>query len=177
MSDLTIADLTFISREELSKLLRTSSSAAGSNISEPFESTLETTPSDVPQPADATVIAPKDSEIAIIDVRDGDHVGGHIKNSIHAPSSELDYRMPELVRTLKNKDTIVFHCALSQQRGPSAALRYLREKKRLEGKKEGEENGQKVLVLDGGFVKWQEAYGKDKDLTEAYEEDIWKFGY
>ena len=64
----------------------------------------------------------------------------------------------------------MFHCALSQQRGPSAALRYIRERKRLlamtakgavredseysNGKVENPE--QKVLVLEGGFVKWQE---------------------
>jgi Cdc25 family phosphatase len=41
--------------------------------------------------------------------------------------------MPELVRKLKDKDTVVFHCALSQQRGPSAALLYLRERERLLG--------------------------------------------
>ena len=87
--------------------------------------------------------------------------------------------MPELVRTLKDKDIVVFHCALSQQRGPSSALRYLREKERLqsvnkkvtdnadlsvEGVKanttaDGEgvvKNGQTVYVLEGGFVKWQE---------------------
>lgn len=81
----------------------------------------------------------------------------------------------------------MFHCALSQQRGPSAALRYMRERKRLlglpekgEGKTEETEaknREQKVLVLDGGFVKWQEKYGEDKRLTEAYQKDIWEFGY
>lgn len=94
----------------------------------------------------------------------------------------------------------MFHCALSQQRGPSAALRYLREKGRLEGKteeevvgkdkeegteggkeeggeKEGKKKEQKVLVLDGGFVKWQEKYGPDKRLTEAWVKDVWEFGY
>ena len=60
-----------------------------------------------------------------------DHIGGHIRNSIHAPSSALDYKIPELVRKLKDKETVVFHCALSQQRGPSAALRYIRERQRL----------------------------------------------
>lgn len=95
------------------------------------------------------------------------------------PSPSLDYRLPELVRSLKDKETVVFHCALSQQRGPGAALRYLRERERLgllegedDGKKDvvkkgvegGNEDGaeaekkvqQKVYVLDGGFVKWQE---------------------
>lgn len=71
------------------------------------------------------------SKIAIVDVRDDDHIGGHIKHSIHAPSNTLDYKIPELVRKLKDKETVVFHCALSQQRGPSAALRYIRERDRL----------------------------------------------
>ncbi len=66
--------------------------------------------------------------IAIVDVRDADHVGGHISSSMHVPSSSLDYRIPELIRKLADKQIVVFHCALSQQRGPSAALRYLREK-------------------------------------------------
>ncbi|KAL8830546.1 MAG: hypothetical protein Q9191_001369 [Dirinaria sp. TL-2023a] len=66
--------------------------------------------------------------VAIIDVRDSDHVGGHIYSSTHVPSSSLDYRTPELVRKLADKQIVVFHCALSQQRGPSAALRYLRER-------------------------------------------------
>ncbi|KAL8903425.1 MAG: hypothetical protein Q9171_007403 [Xanthocarpia ochracea] len=33
---------------------------------------------------------------------------------------------------------------------------------------------QKVYVLDGGFVKWQELYGNDERLTEGYVPDIWK---
>jgi rhodanese-related sulfurtransferase len=62
-----------------------------------------------------------------------DHIGGHIRHSIHAPSHTLDHKIPELVRKLKDKETVVFHCALSQQRGPSAALRYIRERERLLG--------------------------------------------
>ncbi|KAI4943751.1 hypothetical protein J4E86_009716 [Alternaria arbusti] len=138
---------------------------------------------------------------AIIDVRDSDHIGGHIKGSTWVPSSQLDYKTPELIRTLQDKEVVIFHCALSQQRGPSAALRYLREKERLDpaskveskgeveeqseavDKTEGEKGPsgtqvkkQKVYVLQGGFTMWQEKYGQDKDLTEGYEKDIWEFG-
>jgi len=143
----TIASLPRISREELSKTIL-------SNESGPA----------LP------------SNMAIIDVRDSDHVGGHIKGSTWVPSSSLDYRAPELVRDLKDKEVVVFHCALSQQRGPSAALRYLREKRRLTGEaerkkaeaegegeeeverrgKEAEGKEQKVVVLAGGFTEWQE---------------------
>lgn len=129
----------------------------------------------------ATLVRSKSSSLAVIDVRDSDYIGGHIVNGINVPTHTHDYRMPELVRTLKDKDVVVFHCALSQQRGPSSALRYLREKERLQSVNskvadpamadasvEGVEadvtadgegvvkNGQTVYVLEGGFVKWQE---------------------
>lgn len=139
------------------------------------------------------------ADTAVVDVRDSDHIGGHIRGSTWIPSSQLDYKVPELVRTLKDKEVVVFHCALSQQRGPSAALRYLREKERLDadarleskgevreegvGKNEGSEANQenkrkqRVYVLKGGFTEWQEKYGEDKTLTDGYQKDIWEFGY
>lgn len=101
-----------------------------------------------------------------------DHIGGHIYSSIWIPSSSLDVRMPELVRTLQDKEKVVFHCALSQQRGPSAALRYARERERTLGPEASHK--QEVYVLEGGFLQWQEKYGKDTRLTEAYVEDIWR---
>lgn len=110
--------------------------------------------------------------MAVIDVRDSDYIGGHITGGQNVPVHTHDYKMPELVRTLGEKEVVVFHCALSQQRGPGSALRYLRERERLVGegerKDEGakmvdqgvgkapEVKGQTVYVLDGGFVKWQE---------------------
>ncbi|GKZ16545.1 hypothetical protein AbraIFM66951_000222 [Aspergillus brasiliensis] len=112
------------------------------------------------------------SKLAIVDVRDSDHVGGHITTSTWVPSSSLDYRLPELIRTLADKEKVVFHCALSQQRGPSAALRYARERERVLGEEESKK--QEVFVLEGGFVQWQEKYGADERLTEAYVEDIWR---
>ncbi|CAG8156134.1 unnamed protein product [Penicillium salamii] len=110
------------------------------------------------------------TNLAIIDVRDSDHVGGHIRGSTWVPTSTLDVRMPELIRTLKDKKMVVFHCALSQQRGPSAALRYARERESALG----QDHPQQVFVLDGGFVEWQQKYGNDAKLTEAYAADIWE---
>jgi Cdc25 family phosphatase len=113
--------------------------------------------------------------------------------------------LPTLVRQLQDKETVVFHCALSQQRGPAAALRYIRERDRVlatagkaadrgeaakegeegkEGEKEGSGEGsqpvakaQKVYVLDRGFVGWQEVYGTDERLTEGYRKELWEDGY
>ncbi|RYP06526.1 hypothetical protein DL764_003120 [Monosporascus ibericus] len=136
------------------------------------------------------------SKVAIVDVRDDDHTGGHIKSSLHFPSGSLDATMPTLLRQLADKDTVVFHCALSQQRGPSAALRYLREREAQEAQQaqrqqaKGEAKGagdgnaeaelkvkqQKVYVLDRGFVGWQEVYGPDERLTEGWRKELWEEG-
>lgn len=116
------------------------------------------------------------ANLAVVDVRDSDHIGGHIRGSIWMPSSTLDYRMPELLRTLKDKDRVIFHCALSQERGPRAALRYAREKEAADNGKEntsGETQKQEVLYLTGGFNMWQAKYGEDERLTEAYQKDLW----
>lgn len=105
-----------------------------------------------------------------------DHVGGHIKSSRHAPSETADYK--DLARQLQGAEKVIFHCALSQQRGPNAALEYLRERKKLFGAdlpirtttnstddgeagvrdQSGVAKKQEIYVLDGGFVKWQEKY-------------------
>ncbi|GAB0133080.1 hypothetical protein EsDP_00001496 [Epichloe bromicola] len=123
------------------------------------------------------ILAEKDSpspSYAIIDVRDDDYIGGHIKGCTNIPSVQLDAMMPTLVRKLKDTKTVVFHCALSQQRGPSAALKYLREKDCL-SKREGEGAvEQEVLVLDRGFEGWQRVYGGDERLTEGYVKEIWE---
>lgn len=42
---------------------------------------------------------------------------------------------------------------------------------------EGKRKQQKVFVLKGGFVEWQEVFGEDARLTEGYVKDIWKDGY
>lgn len=109
--------------------------------------------------------------------------------------------LPTLVRQLQDKETVVFHCALSQQRGPAAALRYIRERERAladavaaeakDGEGAADQGGgdagaavagevkreQKVFVLDRGFVGWQEVYGTDERLTEGYRKELWEDGY
>ncbi|KAK3374289.1 hypothetical protein B0T24DRAFT_290949 [Lasiosphaeria ovina] len=72
-----------------------------------------------------------DPTIAIIDVRDDDYIGGHIRGAQNVPSRTIDAMFPTLVRRHQDKETVVFHCALSQQRGPGAALRYIRERERF----------------------------------------------
>lgn len=134
------------------------------------------------------------SKVAVIDVRDNDHVGGHIRGSRWVPVNQLDARMAELLRVNAEKDRVIFHCMLSQQRGPKAALAYARARayqeeknaKEIEGSNvvgteeemtaegSGKVYGQEICVLEGGFGAWQAYYGRDKDLTEGYVSDIWE---
>lgn len=62
--------------------------------------------------------------------RGADHIGGHIKGSRWVPSHQFDEWLPTLLRQLEDTKTVVFHCALSKQRGPSAALQYMREREK-----------------------------------------------
>lgn len=78
-----------------------------------------------------------------------------------------------IVRRLKDKKTVVFHCALSQQRGPGAALKYIRERDSLLRMMGEQPKEQEVLVLDKGFHGWQQVYGNDERLTEGYVKDLW----
>lgn len=90
--------------------------------------------------------------------------------------------MPSLVRRLQDKKMVVFHCALSQQRGPSAALQYMREREQLSKRPKAEgatSSGeqQSVYILDGGFSGWQGTYGEDERLTEGYSKELWQSGF
>jgi rhodanese-related sulfurtransferase len=62
----------------------------------------------------------------VVDVRDDDRAGGHIKGSINVPSNGFLMAVDELVRdTLKKEvETVVFHCALSQVRYVYSAACY-----------------------------------------------------
>jgi rhodanese-related sulfurtransferase len=103
--------------------------------------------------------------------------------------------MPTLIRKLHDKDVVVFHCALSQERGPRAALQYLRQKEQetgsdaandeshetregtdVEGQREERKTAtrQRIYVLDRGFNGWQRVYGRDEGLTEGYRPEIWE---
>lgn len=124
------------------------------------------------------------SKFQIVDVRDEDHVGGHIIHSIHIPSTKFNDNLSTLLQRLEEqkKDTVIFHCMLSQQRGPSSAMRFMRYlNEKLEMSEDEQEcefiENMNICILRGGFGKWQSSYGDDPRLTDSYQKDIWKYGY
>lgn len=47
--------------------------------------------------------------------RDGERASdGHIAGSMHFCSGSFEETLPKLVEEVKNKETVVFHCSLSQ---------------------------------------------------------------
>ncbi|KAL7248041.1 hypothetical protein ACSBR2_002859 [Camellia fascicularis] len=90
--------------------------------------------------------------IAVVDVRDDERsYDGHITGSLHYASDTFSDKMPNLIQAVRGKDTLVFHCALSQVRGPKCARRladYLGELKEDMGIKS-------IMVLERGYNGWE----------------------
>ncbi|CAG8647817.1 2865_t:CDS:2, partial [Paraglomus occultum] len=105
----------------------------------------------------------------IIDVRDEDFKSGHIPGAINIPSHTMADEVNNLIDTYRQVPQIFFHCALSQRRGPSSARVY---SETLSQK--STETSQKVQILRGGFVLWQEKYKDDPELIADYDKDVWE---
>ncbi|KLO08675.1 Rhodanese-like protein [Schizopora paradoxa] len=114
-------------------------------------------------------------DYVVVDVRDDDYVGGNIANSVNHPSYTFEDNVNRLVEKTKKVSMVIFHCALSQQRGPKAARIYAEARKAAE--KEGVESEYEVLVLRGGFTEFQTKFKNDALLVENYDEEIWSNGY
>lgn len=110
-------------------------------------------------------------KLAVVDVRDSDYVGGHIKGCWHYPAGGFNETLDSLRQRLLDEEVndVVFHCALSQVRGPKSALRLMRS---LDASDDFDKMN--VWVLQGGFTAWQRHYGEDSSLTEDFAQDLWQ---
>lgn len=101
----------------------------------------------------------------IIDVRDTDYAGGHIRSAVNITEDNFmdDDDVDALVNMYKDKDAIVFHCMMSQVRGPSCAKRF---KARMEVILEEATHKPRVLILHGGYERFREIYKDEVDLIE-----------
>ncbi|KAG0378902.1 hypothetical protein BGX24_002457 [Mortierella sp. AD032] len=120
----------------------------------------------------------------IVDVRDSDYIGGHIRGSVNIPSHDLPERLPTLIEEYKQVPQLIFHCALSQVRGPKAANRWAealaaRDETELATEAAAVEAAKKspltqqVNVLRGGFGEWQRKHKDDKNLVVDYQAEYW----
>ncbi|BGP43895.1 Cdc25 phosphatase Ibp1 [Rhodotorula kratochvilovae] len=120
----------------------------------------------------------------VVDVRDEDFHGGNIPGAIRAPSElRTDQSVQDLVAKLTDVPTVIFHCSLSQVRGPKAARIYADAMLEAQAAKSAPapdasapataapqdfspnpymqqrtEGQQQVYVLRDGFSNWQGLY-------------------
>jgi Cdc25 family phosphatase len=106
----------------------------------------------------------------VVDVRDSDFIGGHIRNCRNEPSTTFSDTLDDLVRDTKDLPQVIFHCALSQQRAPKAARQY---KDRCNQLRKDDDTPQEVLILRGGFTDFQAKFKDDPELVENWSKDVW----
>ena len=98
----------------------------------------------------------------IVDVRGDDAINGNIPGRKNIPSDQF-LENPSGFE-LQKVQKVIFHCALSQVRGPKCAQRFAAL------------TGKECYVLRGGFQNWQEKY-KGTKYVENLNEDYWQDPY
>jgi rhodanese-related sulfurtransferase len=109
----------------------------------------------------------KRRKLVVIDVRDSDFKGGNIVGAVNIPSEQFRARVPEIISSYKDTETIVVHCMMSQVRGPTCAKILFNELQR-------ELNGDgKVVILEGGYSSWTSTHkNKNPHLFENFIPDF-----
>ncbi|WVN86632.1 uncharacterized protein L203_101800 [Cryptococcus depauperatus CBS 7841] len=102
---------------------------------------------------------------AVVDVRGNDFVGGNIVSAMNVPSDTFHAQVDELVKKLENVPKVVFHCALSQVRGPKSARIYAESRAHHFPNVSA---SQEIYVLRGGFSEFQSRYRHDPELIEKF---------
>ncbi|KAJ2685496.1 Cdc25 phosphatase Ibp1, partial [Coemansia spiralis] len=112
----------------------------------------------------------------IVDVRDEDYHIGHIPGAVNVPAHDIRRRAGELIDEYQAVPLVVFHCALSQQRGPKSARIYseiVQERLKTE-QPDASLARQTVQVLRGGFVGWADRFLRSKpELVEDFDQARW----
>ncbi|KIJ54626.1 hypothetical protein M422DRAFT_24536 [Sphaerobolus stellatus SS14] len=131
-----------------------------------------TTPKELHDLVKSSKVAGKD--YVVVDVRDDDFVGGNVKGCLRAPFQQYENNVKELVAKLSDIPTVVFHCALSQVRGPKSARIYAETRDAIVADDSQPSKQQEVLVLQGGFAALQAAYKDDDVLIENWNKSVWE---
>ncbi|QRV92463.1 Dual specificity phosphatase, catalytic domain [Ceratobasidium sp. AG-Ba] len=110
-------------------------------------------------------------DYVVVDVRDDDFIGGNIVGCVRAPSNNYLTTVDSLVTKTQDVPKMVFHCSLSQQRGPKAARIYAETRNnRLNS---GDVPQQEIYVLQGGFAEFQKHFKDDPVLVEKWRKEVW----
>ncbi|KAF9525521.1 Rhodanese-like domain-containing protein [Crepidotus variabilis] len=109
-------------------------------------------------------------DYVVVDVRDEDFVGGNIKGAINEPSQVFLHNVDGLVKQTREVPLVIFHCALSQVRGPKAARIYAETRENV---LKGNDISHEVAILRDGFTEFQVKYKDDSELVENWDKEVW----
>ena len=119
----------------------------------------------------------------VVDVRDDDREGGHIPGSINRTSDlfesddDVDSFVKEEIIEQPERKAVVFHCMMSQVRGPAAARRTLARLSILADDGFGgiDDGAAEIFILRGGFQDWvrEDGFRKDAELVEDFDARVW----
>ncbi|KAF8132208.1 Rhodanese-like protein [Mycena galopus ATCC 62051] len=107
----------------------------------------------------------------VVDVRDDDYAGGNITNAVNMPSRQFRTSVDDLVQKSADVKVMVFHCALSQVRGPQAARIYEEKRNKLDLARD---KPQEIYVLTQGFTEFQRKFKDDPTLVVNWDKDVWE---
>lgn len=114
----------------------------------------------------------------VVDVRDDDYAGGNIPGGRNIPSRDFHLHVNDLIKQAHEKELklVVFHCSLSQQRGPKAARVYSEIRGNLYPALKDSPD-REVAILRDGFSSFQAKFRNDPKLVENWEKDVWDNQY
>lgn len=104
----------------------------------------------------------KPEQIIVLDVRDDDFKGGHIKDCTHIPCHEIEseFQCDAFLNSIPSHiELVIVHCFLSQQRGPTVARRLTNRLSQLERLGQPE-----ICVLANGWRRFHSLFGHNTDL-------------
>lgn len=102
--------------------------------------------------------------VHVIDVRDDDRAGGHIRGSLHIPCYDFLSQCESYGSKWGSEHKVVFHCMMSQSRGPRCAIAFADNSQRLLG-----DGAPSTYLLQGGFQNVAANYNKFADIIEAFD--------
>jgi Cdc25 family phosphatase len=118
----------------------------------------------------------KRASVIVVDTREDDRCGGHVKGSLHCPGNDFAQHVERLTAMLDDgeKKTVVFHCMESVMRGPRCALGF--DSYLCISKQDAQYLHPRICVLRGGFDQWCRKHYTDPQLVEVFDDEFWGFG-
>lgn len=106
----------------------------------------------------------QNENILLIDLREDDYIGGHIKNSVNIPANTFSNNINRVLRLLNEYNSVIFYCQESLKRSPRCCNILLSE---IIDNKDKE-----IYILEGGFYNWVKRFW-NTNLVEEYDDEYW----